>query len=773
MHVQLSMKSGRIILTALLFAIMFFHAWTVLAAVDDRLLTHIRKAQELCDTGYADKAIDEAKRALKIDGKCAPAYRVMAMAYMRLDSPKDRTRAEDAIRKAIELDGQNPEYHMTYVEIMMAQGFRENAKRYLEIIVKKFPDSKDAAYELGELCQAEYARLRDLVSGDQFAVANKYIVSEMANRGYDVSTARLDMEEAAPPLEFGGFAKSELEKALKMYESVNVLDPEYKELGRQRAILAYRTKDWDTLLRHAQSWLGRNPESADAWLMLGLGYHRAAEYARADSAFEGYRNLMHRYDRVHFDNFDLFLSPERQVEVQSMMAYQIDEFHKNFWKSRDPLHLTAYNERFLEHYSRVAEANVLFSSPKSREMDGWKTDRGRIWIRYGPPERIIRNLNLDAGQREIDERRQYETWDPIIEAKPLYRQDVKQKVTRTTKLQSQDEDELLEYWHYDTFTLIFYEFPLWSGNVQFANAFGINFREISRRIEKEMPDAYNMKIEGKRILFPYYAADFRGKADATRVYIFYEFPLAGIVHMQDGGNYAGKIKQGTFLMNQYWNAAYSETRELASISPIPVDTASTDRFFASNIAEVRPGSYNLSIEVMDMNSGNTGAVHAPIEIERYAYDSLEVSDLLLARDVAAREDADSVSHETLRYVPNVSGIFRKADKIFLYFEVYNLKTGGEPGATDFRVEYGLQFKKSKDEKDWNPLSYLGRLFSFSKKEYELATSMDYSGSHPVENLYLEIDPVNLKEGFYRLILSVHDRKAGKTVGKDAEFYLRE
>ena len=54
-----------------------------------------------------------------------------------------------------------------------------------------------------------------------------------------------------------------------------------------------------------------------------------------------------------------------------------------FWKKRDPDTTTAYNERMVEYYRRVDEANKKFSTLGS--PDGFQTDQGRIFILYGEP----------------------------------------------------------------------------------------------------------------------------------------------------------------------------------------------------------------------------------------------------------------------------------------------------------------------------------------------------------------------------------------------------
>lgn len=59
-------------------------------------------------------------------------------------------------------------------------------------------------------------------------------------------------------------------------------------------------------------------------------------------------------------------------------------FVEQFWARRDPTPNTPENEFKEEHYRRIAYANEHWDG----NLPGWKTDRGRIYIRYGPPDEI-------------------------------------------------------------------------------------------------------------------------------------------------------------------------------------------------------------------------------------------------------------------------------------------------------------------------------------------------------------------------------------------------
>ncbi|MDQ7054349.1 MAG: GWxTD domain-containing protein [candidate division KSB1 bacterium] len=58
------------------------------------------------------------------------------------------------------------------------------------------------------------------------------------------------------------------------------------------------------------------------------------------------------------------------------------EFLAAFWRARDPDPKTPENEMREEYFKRLEEANRRF---RSYSRDGWRTDRGRVYILYGPP----------------------------------------------------------------------------------------------------------------------------------------------------------------------------------------------------------------------------------------------------------------------------------------------------------------------------------------------------------------------------------------------------
>lgn len=70
-----------------------------------------------------------------------------------------------------------------------------------------------------------------------------------------------------------------------------------------------------------------------------------------------------------------------------------------FWNARDQEKSTAVNETKQEYFRRVAYADNQY---RTGFRDGWKTDRGRVYIVYGPPDEVERHANeLDVKPYEI------------------------------------------------------------------------------------------------------------------------------------------------------------------------------------------------------------------------------------------------------------------------------------------------------------------------------------------------------------------------------------
>ncbi len=71
----------------------------------------------------------------------------------------------------------------------------------------------------------------------------------------------------------------------------------------------------------------------------------------------------------------------------------------NWWRKEDPTPTTTYNERLAEYYKRLDQAFFAFST--IAEPDGADTERGKVYVLYGPPTTIEKKLAPDNYPQEI------------------------------------------------------------------------------------------------------------------------------------------------------------------------------------------------------------------------------------------------------------------------------------------------------------------------------------------------------------------------------------
>ena len=90
---------------------------------------------------------------------------------------------------------------------------------------------------------------------------------------------------------------------------------------------------------------------------------------------------------------------ERQAFKRFATDEERQQFIEQFWLRRDPSPDTEENEYKEEHYRRIAYANERYASG----IPGWKTDRGRIYITFGPPDEIESHPSGGSYQRPIEE----------------------------------------------------------------------------------------------------------------------------------------------------------------------------------------------------------------------------------------------------------------------------------------------------------------------------------------------------------------------------------
>jgi len=101
------------------------------------------------------------------------------------------------------------------------------------------------------------------------------------------------------------------------------------------------------------------------------------------------------------------------------------QFIEQFWLRRDPTPDTEENELKEEHYRRIAWANDRFASG----IPGWKTDRGMVYIKFGPADERTEHPTGGPGVRPIEEGGGETTFFPYEQWRYRYLDGVGQDIT--------------------------------------------------------------------------------------------------------------------------------------------------------------------------------------------------------------------------------------------------------------------------------------------------------------------------------------------------------
>jgi GWxTD domain-containing protein len=92
------------------------------------------------------------------------------------------------------------------------------------------------------------------------------------------------------------------------------------------------------------------------------------------------------YSKWLYESAVYIITPEESWAFKQLKTdEQREAFIEQFWRRRDTDPKTEENEYRREHYARIAYVNENFSF---RDVPGWRSDRGRIYITYGKPDEV-------------------------------------------------------------------------------------------------------------------------------------------------------------------------------------------------------------------------------------------------------------------------------------------------------------------------------------------------------------------------------------------------
>ena len=100
---------------------------------------------------------------------------------------------------------------------------------------------------------------------------------------------------------------------------------------------------------------------------------------------------------VAIDMLRFIVSDSRLAKIKSGSKSDQERKFRQFWEERDPTPKTEYNELMAEYYRRIDYAYEQFTTPNTI---GYESDRGEIYIKYGPPKN--RERTFPAGEPAVE-----------------------------------------------------------------------------------------------------------------------------------------------------------------------------------------------------------------------------------------------------------------------------------------------------------------------------------------------------------------------------------
>jgi len=654
----------------------------------------LEKSLKLKEAGDYKGAIEQLEKYIKTNNN-AEAYYHLGDCYFKLNTVQDRTKADYYLTKALLLDPKNTTYLITMGKLKKHRKDYAYAKHYFKRVIKLEPNNYEAYLQLGEMCEKDGLWYIDMRDG---------------------------------PIIFKDFAIKKLSEAKEYLTKALKANPEKSELYYKLGICYLIERNWLKMFELFTRAINLNPKNKDAFLFLGYTLYKMRRYSEAFKTFQHAATLMSEKELIVFNDVTTVISPNLVKKYEKLKSDKnYPQLCSAFWKSKDPSFLTEYNERLMEHYCRIALANLRFSIPEMN-VEGWESDRGKVLIRFGEP--IYQNRTR-----------------PSISGGKV----------NTSK-------EVMVYKD----MVISFEDPFMSGNFKLLEPLFDPNRQIIPLSTYQNNVYYRPEIydsEYNKIKVPVYSfySEFKNGSGNTQIEIYYGMPLNEIYLNNLGLWKTLTLREGIFLFDKYWNKVSSRIREV-TVEIDTIDDYKKKSILQSNLSLIMPpGTYNLALEFEDIYKYIFGSKRGNVELSNFNTDKLCMSDLVLGLKAKDNYYIPSRFKEyKMKPVPSLA--FQTHEKINLYFEIYNL-TLNQRNQSGFELVTSITFDKSKQTLYEKALETIKKLTGQDKK-IEMSITTEFSGQSKDDIVFQTLDIGSLVPGFYNLKIQVKDSHTNRIVSRE-------
>ena len=653
----------------------FFQFYSGFAIDKNKIMeaeNYYQQALEHYKKGENKFAIAKFKTAVKLNRKLAKAFNQLALIYMDEGTVYGRFKATIEMEKALKLEPNNVEFLFNDAMLNIKKGFTRTAEGRFKKIVELDPDNYLAYFNLALLKEEDMLHYQDMIS----------------------------VEPGSDGIIFmDSFAKKLYEKAADFYKQAIAVNPEFSDAYYRLALIYYEFDNYDEMIQLSESAVKILPDDKNCHLFLGFAYQNVGKFNKAASEYQLAKQLMSPSEKAALESINIILTPEQKKQYDFISDLEKQLLHQTFWTSKDPFYLTEFNERELEHFSRVAYANLRFSKP-GKNIEGWQTDQGKVFIRYGKPDFRYRTrpyLGTFVGNGR----------NPLHHSK--------------------------EIWIYPGFDFIFEDRYL-SANYTFAwgNRPGTDYKEVYEDMIEKFPDYYKLIPDSQFFDVPYDMVAFMGQNERTELEYCYSIPVDDLEPIgpkkQDF-----QLLQGIFLFDKSWNPVITSKREILFRPDDLVNLNSKSYYNHLMTVELNPGDYYCALEFEDKRTGKRSRVFREFQVDTFFVHQFQMSDILFATGLEPPNLNVPPSRSDFKIMPNPLRYYRIGQAIVIYFEIYNLARD-QAGETHFRIEYRI----GKDFQSSSSIKKLLTNIGVMKRSGEVTAGYEYSGNTDSELQYQSI-----------------------------------
>lgn len=657
---------------------------------------HYQQGLELYRQGEVESAVWELEQAIRLDPRCAPAHDLLGEIYLRRGDIRGRWLATKRALRAVTIDPHEPQYRYNLAMIYRERGFGHNARVEFKKVLELDPKFWRALYQIGLLHEE---------------LGIKY-ESEQRHR-----------------------------RAAEALSQAYQIAPEEYQVLYHLGLNLGEIDQWEEAAGHLRTAIEIEPERYEAHLLLAVALHELGKLEEAERSYRAALERMTKEEQAPFKSLDFLVS---EKELDALQSRPSEDFLRRFWKQRDPTPTTQINERRLEHYRRVAQANIHFAAPKL-DLPGWKSKRGEFYIRYGEPAVKWRQMGeVMAGVGLIPPRWVWSYGEEGGEVSLIFA---------------------------DTFLNGEYNFPF-PNKTWGPSDFRRSPATLAQRMIQSTPESYQHDYGGELLEYTYRTVEFRGPGGKTDLEVVYGIPNPHLDFSPSGQMALAVVERRAVLFDLDWNEVARSVEEQSFPVP-PTQTTNPNRWVVEKAEfQVPPGEYWLALNIRDQKSGNLGIVKERVDVEPYDDQTLAISSLVLANEQFSAQGAERFQRGDFVVVPLLSRHFHASQPLLVYYEIYNL-SADVWGRTWYQTEYTIDRLPEKKRLLSKALSAITSPFASKGKWESVSSSIESRGTSATEIGRLHVDMSAAVLGEYLLRLTVTDMNSGQRAEREVGFRLGE